>query len=326
MIRTHRCIICTARDADSSRPFVGSPVIKHLQPYRFVDAVARAGSIRAAAETLAITPSALNRRILALEDELGVPIFERLPRGVRLSTAGEVLIHHIRTQLSEMARVRSQIADLSGVRRGHVSIACSQALLPVFLPEQVAVYRREHPGVSFGIHLRDRAAAEQALVEHAADLALVFEPVRLSDFQTLATVRQQVHVLMPADHPLAAREVVRLRECLQYPIALPTARYGVRHLLEAATLRSSLKLQPVVESDSFEFLRNHAIAGDLVTFQIPIGLAPPRERHGMAVRPLDERDAPVGTLYFGQLRGRSLPVAAARFASQVIGVLQTRYG
>jgi DNA-binding transcriptional LysR family regulator len=132
-----------------------------LQPLQFVDAIARAGSIRKAAEGLAITSTALNRRLLALEEELGVPIFERLPRGVRLSTAGELLIHHLRSQAADFEKLKGQLADLRGERRGHVSIACSQAFLPYFLPEQIGRYRREHPGVSFGVRVRDRAAAER---------------------------------------------------------------------------------------------------------------------------------------------------------------------
>jgi DNA-binding transcriptional LysR family regulator len=300
--------------------------MRHLQSLRFVEAVARSGSIRGAAESLAITPSALNRRILALEEELGVPIFERLPRGVRLSAAGELLIQTIRAHVSDFERLRSQIADLSGVRRGHVAIACSQALLPHFLPEQIAAYRAEHPGVTFGVYLRDRAAAEQALIEHDADLALVFEPVRMADFEVLSAVRQQMHAVLAPGHPLAARETLRLRDCLQYPVALPALRYGVRHLLEAAVRRSSLQLDPVIESDSFEFLRNSAQSESIVSFQIPIGLALQDPDAGYVARPIDVRDVAVGSLYFGQLRSRSLPVAAARFADRVAAVLQARFG
>jgi len=297
-----------------------------LKPFTYVDAVARAGSIRSAAETLAITPSALNRRILALEDELGVQIFERLPRGVRLSTAGEILIQHIRMQSSDMERVRSQIADLTGERRGHVSIACSQALLPYFLPAQIAAYRAVHPGVTFGVSLRDRAAAESALTDHSADLALVFEPVRLTEFRTLMTVRQRIHGVMSADHPLAAMNPLRLRDCVEYPVALPTISYGVRHLLETALINSSLSLNPVVESDSFEFLRNYAANESIVSFQIPIGLDQQNAAsQGFVIRPLDERDAPAGTLYVGQLKSRTLPVAAARFADQICRYLQENY-
>ncbi len=298
-----------------------------LKPFTYVDAVARAGSIRSAAETLAITPSALNRRILAIEDELGVQIFERRPRGVRLSTAGEILIQHIRMQSSDMERVRSQIADLSGERRGHVSIACSQALLPYFLPDQIATYRAHHPGVTFAVSLRDRAAAESALTDHSADLALVFEPVRLTEFRTLLTVRQRIHGVMSAGHPLAAASPLRLRECVNYPVALPTASYGVRHLLETALINSSLSLNPVIESDSFEFLRNYAANESIISFQIPIGLnQASAAAQGLVMRPLDERDAPAGSLYVGQLKSRTVPVAAARVADQICRHLQEHPG
>ncbi|MDF2368459.1 LysR family transcriptional regulator [Sneathiella sp.] len=299
--------------------------MKHLTTIRYIDTVARIGSIRKAAEVLAITSTALNRRILAIEEELGVPIFERLPRGVRLNSAGEILVHHIRNQLSDMERVKSQIADLSGIRRGHVSIACSQALLPYFLPQQIAIYRKEHPAVTFGVYLRDRAAAEQALVDHTADLALVFEPVRLAEFQTILTVRQQVYGVMSDSHPLASHETLRLRDCLRYPIALPTSPYGVRYLMELALVDSPIVLDPVIESDSFEFLRNHTLAEGVISFQIPIGLSVEDIPKGSVVRPIDLRDVPAGLIYIGQLRGRTLPVAVARFADQITKALQLRY-
>ncbi|MGB0671589.1 MAG: LysR family transcriptional regulator [Rhodospirillales bacterium] len=291
--------------------------MRHLMPLRYVDAVAKAGSIRKAAETLAITSTALNRRILAMEEELGVPIFERYARGVRLTAAGEVLIHHVRNQLADIERVKSQIADLTGVRRGHVAIASSQALLPFFLPEQIALYRQAHRAVTFDVLGRDRAAAEQALIDISADLALVFEPVRMSEFQILLTIRQPVHAVMRWDHPLAELDRVRLRDCLRFPVAMPTLPYGVRHLMELAVRRTSLDLQPVVESDSFDFLRHMAREENLVSFQLPIGLPPGDGDEGIVHRPVDHRDVPEGFLYFGQLRDRTLPVAAARFAIQM---------
>ncbi|MCJ7995331.1 LysR family transcriptional regulator [Rhizobium cremeum] len=299
--------------------------MRYLSSIRYIDAVVKAGSIRAAAETLAITSTALNRRILSMEEELGAPIFERLPHGVRLSAAGEIYIHHIRNQLSDMERVKSQIADLSGVRRGHVSIACSQALLPYFLPTQIALYRREHPNVTFAVHLRDREAAERALVDHSADLAIVFEPVRLTDFMTLMRVRQPVHVVMAPDHPLADRETVRLADCLAFPISLPTTPYGVRHLIDIAVRTASLRIEPVIQSDNFEFLRNHAVAENILSFQIPIGFADQTSTGSMTSRPLDSRDVPAGILYLGQLKGRTLPVAAARFAAQLTSALAAQF-
>lgn len=300
--------------------------MRHLVPLKYVDVVAKAGSIRKAAEMLSITSTALNRRILALEDELGVPIFERLPRGVRLSTAGELLLFHIRGQVSDIAKLQSQIADLMGERRGHVAIACSQALLPYFLPEQIAAYRAEHSAVTFSVALRDRAAAEQALVDHSADLALVFEPVRLGEIQVLASVPQPVCGVMRSDHPLAAREFLRLGDLAGYPVGLPTQPYGVRHLIDLALARSSVELDIAIQSDSFEFLRNYPLREAMVSFQIPIGLPTTRDLDGMSVRQIDRRDVPAGRLYLCQLKNRALPVAAAKIALQLEGAMVQRFG
>jgi len=299
--------------------------MRMFQTFQYIDTVARVGSIRSAAEALAITSSALNRRILAFEEELGVPIFERLPRGVRLNAAGEILINHIRGQIHDLERVRSQIADLTGVRRGHVNVACSQALVPYFLPRQIAAYRKEFPDVTFGVLVRDRKTAEEALMDFSADLALVFEPVRFADFYAVLRVKQPVHGVMRAGHPLAEHEVLRLRDCNTYPLALPSAPYGVRALLEMGMERSTLKVAPTVESDSFEFLRSIARVSDAIALQIPIGLPAHRLDTDIVHRPVDGRDIPEGLLYMGQLRGRALPVAAARFVDQLSSEFSRNY-
>ena len=81
--------------------------MRHMETFRLIEAVARAGSIRKAAEDAGLTASALNRRISKFEDEFGAQIFERLSRGVRLNPAGELILQHYRSQRSDMARVQS---------------------------------------------------------------------------------------------------------------------------------------------------------------------------------------------------------------------------
>lgn len=299
--------------------------MRTLLPLRYFDAVARAGSIRKAAETLAITSSALNRRILAMEEDLGAELFERLPNGVRLSAAGEIYLHHARMQLSDIERVKSQIADLGGIRRGHVAVACSQALLTSFLPQQIAQYREEFPAVTFSVNLRDRDQAEAALTNLSADLALVYEPVRMNDFHILLQAHQPLYALMRNDHPLAQKPEIRLIDCLNYPIALPTTAYGVRHLLELALRHNPATLEPAIESDSFEFLRQQTICSDLLSFQIAVGLPQEAAELGLITREIPSRDVPQGSLYLGQLRGRTLSVAAAKFANQLVQSLEQRF-
>lgn len=290
--------------------------MRHLETFRLIDAVARAGSMRKASEDANITASALNRRIRRLEAELGFEVFERAPGGVRLNPAGELLLHHYREVRSDLARVQSQVADLSGERRGHVSLACSQAVLPYFLPEQIARYRRDHEGVTFSVTVRDRAQAEQELASYASDLALVFEPVYLVDFEVLFILPQRVHVVMAADHPMAGQEEIRLSDCLDAKHVAPSKMYGVRHLLDFAARRRSREFRPVVETESFDLIRHYVLHENAIGFQIPIGLQD-RGDGALVFRPVAERDMLAGGLILGQRRGRTLPVASARFAMQL---------
>ncbi|MCH2166970.1 MAG: LysR family transcriptional regulator [Oceanicola sp.] len=299
--------------------------MRHLKDFEFIEGVVRAGSIRKASEDMNITASALNRRINKFEEEFGYEIFERLPRGVRLNPAGEMLMQHIRTQNSDFARLKSQVADLSGVRRGHVSIACSQALLPYFLPREIARYRSEHPGVTFSVNARDRVAAERELAEFASDLVLVFEPLTMVDFEVIHASTQPIHVVMRADHPLAQDDQVRLGDALQFPHVAPSDKYAVRVLMDHAVRRlSSAKINPLIESDSYDFMRHYGTNEDLISFQFPIGLSLTPET-GLVSRPLSERDVAPGNLFLGQLRGRTLPVASARFVRELVRKLNVLY-
>lgn len=296
--------------------------MRHLKDFEFIEGVLRAGSIRKASEDMHITASALNRRINRFEDEFGYEIFERLPRGVRLNPAGELLLHHIRAQRSDFARLKSQVADLSGERRGHVSIACSQALLPYFLPREIARYRSAHPGVTFSVNARDRVAAERELSEFASDIALVFEPLTMVDFEVVHAIAQPIHAVMRAEHPLANQQEIRLRDALDFPHVAPSETFAVRVLLDDAARRlSSGKINPLVESESFDFMRHYGEWEDMISFQFPIGLdlSP---TSNLVARPLAVRDVAPGNLLLGQLRGRTLPVASARFMRDLTSALR----
>ena len=300
--------------------------MKHLRIMRYVDEVARTGSIRKAADHLNVTASAVNRRITDLEEELGAPLFERRPRGVRLTAAGEVFVHYLREQDSDVERMRSQIEELKGMRRGTVRIACSQALALDFLPREIAEFHTRHPLVSFEVKVLDHERAMTALAAYEVDLVLVFRPPFLPNFQPLMTLEQRIVAVMSADHPLAARPTIRLRDCANYPVALPERSLGGRQLLDQVSARSGLAFKLVAESNSFEFLRGLVTHANLISFQIRIGTMPENNRLGLVARDIDDRDVPHANLVLGQLRARNLPIPAAVFAEKLVRVLETMRG
>ncbi|MEO3387304.1 LysR family transcriptional regulator [Mesorhizobium sp. CAU 1741] len=298
--------------------------MKHLKTLQCIGDVAKSGSIRKSAERLSITPSALTRKIQDFEAELGTSIFERMPQGMRLNPAGELVLRHIRDQLSDFDRLRSQIADLSGVRRGHVSIAASQAFAHGLIPDEIASYRAHHPLVSFTVLVRDHMHAVEAVSSFDADVALVIAPPPAPEFQPLLVLFQPLCALMSADHPLAASQTVRLRDCLRHPIAMPGPSLAIRHLLQAAIVRAALPVNTVIESDSFEVLRSYAGGGEVISFQIRAGI--PQGSGNLIAREIDQRDMPPTQLVLGQLRGRSLSVAASKFVDQISNSLHSQYG
>lgn len=298
--------------------------MRHLKVLQCIRDVAESGSIRRSAERLAITPSALTRRIQDFEQELGTTLFERLPQGMRLNPAGELLLRHIRDQFADFDRLRSQIADLSGVRRGHVAVACSQAFAHELIPNEIEAYRTQHPLVSFTVLVRDHAYAIEALTAFEADVAVVLQPPPAPELHMLQMLSQPLCALMGAHHPLAGRGTVRLRDCLLYPLAMPGPGLAIHHLLKGAIVRASMPVRIAVESDSFEVLRSYAARENVISFQIRAGM--PSVGSDLVACEIDGRDLPHAQVVLGQLQGRRLSIAAAKFVDQMMRSLNSRYG
>lgn len=289
--------------------------MRHLQIYRFIADVAKRGSVRKAAEQLHITPSALTRKIQDFEEELGTPIFERLPQGMRLTAAGELLLAHIRDQSADFERLRTELADLEGVRRGHVSMACAQAFVDSVLPDEIAAYRAQFPQVSFSVDVRDNRLGINALVNYEADLALLINPPSTADVRELLVKKQPLCAVVSKTHPLARMKTVRLKDCCEHPVAMPSQSLAIRALVDQPIYALGLNPKVMVESDSLEFLRGFVLRESAVTFQPLTGV--PQGDGRVCARPIDVRDLAHIRVVLAQLKGRTLSIAAEKFAEQL---------
>jgi hypothetical protein len=140
------------------------------------------------------------------------------------------------------------------------------------------------------------------------------------------SLEQRVVAVMSADHALARRPTIRLRDCAAYPVALPERSLGGRQLLDEVCARSALTFKLAAESNSFEFLRGLVTHANLISFQIRIGTMPDNNKLGLVARDIDDRDIPRANLVLGQLRARNLPIPAAVFAERLVRALEAMRG
>ncbi len=300
--------------ASSPTDPTSSPPVRVHPPalLAYLDAVARAGSIRKAAESLHVASTALNRRILNLEDELGTPLFERLPQGVRLTAAGEIFMNYVRNSLHELGSAVSQIEQLRGLVRGQVQLAAAESVTSELLPGVIARFQVRHPGVRF----RVRSGGTDALLAHLladdADLMLAHDPPPDDALQRLAEVPQPMYALLRKDHPLAQRASIRLADCAPHPVALGEESFGGRRLIEQVMQSARLKLDVALVASSVQAMAAYTRHTGAISFQYEVGTRHEVAR-GLVALPLTDRPLARSRLVLAARRGRSLPIAAMRF-------------
>jgi DNA-binding transcriptional LysR family regulator len=229
----------------------------HGRLLRYLDEVVRCGSIRKAAARLNVASSAINRQLLALEDELGTPIFERMPRGLRLTTAGEILVGHIRETLRGHERALGRIEGLKGLVRGEVTIATMGGLATGMLADVIREFRVQHPAIKLTARVLPRDAIVAAVLAGEADLGLGYNLPANARLRVAGEFQRPLGAVVAPAHPLAGRASVTFAECLEYPLVLADRGMTLRDAVELL-VPPDTDLRPVVETNALELMKSLA--------------------------------------------------------------------
>ena len=279
----------------------------HAAALLYFDAVRRAGSIREAARRLNVASSAVNRQILNLEAEVGVPLFERLPGGIKLTSAGEAIARHVLVVLQDLDRARSDIEGLKGARVGHVAIAAVEGVCGALLPDVIRLLRARTPRVTVAAESMGSFAIPKALLDGDVDIGVAFALPRHAELRQVALARFRLGAIMAADHPLAGRSKVSLSKCFDYPVIMPMGDLSIGQLLAPAMARLSRNVDPIIRSSSIDLMHELAERGIGIAFQTRVGI----ERHILEGRlvhvPLDAGGPIWSDLGVYVRAGRALP-------------------
>lgn len=296
----------------------------HAAGLSYFDAVRRAGSIRAAARKLNVASSAVNRQILKLEEEVGTPLFERLPGGLKLTAAGEAMARHVIVVLQDLERARSDIAGLKGARVGHVTIATVEGVCGAVLPEVICRLRERAPRVTISVETMGSFAIPKAIAEGTADVGLAFALPRHPELRQVALARFRLGVMMAPDHPLAGRSTVSFPACLDYPIILATPDLSINQLLSPVISRLMRPVEPVITANSIELMRELAERGVGLAFQTRLGVERLLRDGRLVHIPIDAGGPVWSDLGLYIRAGRSLPATLDLFLQITAAELSAR--
>jgi DNA-binding transcriptional LysR family regulator len=288
----------------------------HAAALHYFDAVRRAGSIRAAARRLNVASSAVNRQILSLEAEIGMPLFDRLPAGLKLTAAGEILAAHVITVLRDAERAASHLDALHGLRAGSVELVTLEGLCHRIVPRAIAALAAHAPRVNIGVDILSTEAIPQAVAHGDAHLGLAFEVRPRPELRRLAHYR--LGAVVAPSSPLAGRSSVTLNDCRDYPAVLPKRNFANRSQLHAVLFEAGLSDQGHYEAGSIELIKELVLLGLGVAFMTRVGLETELDAGRLVHVPLRRgRTAITSELGLFARADSALPFAAEVFSQDV---------
>jgi DNA-binding transcriptional LysR family regulator len=289
----------------------------HSKLVQYIDQIARCGSIRKAAEHLNVSSSSINRQIIAYEETLGQMIFERLPRGVRLTAAGEMLVEHIRCTLKEHDKLLGRFGDMRGLRRTRVSVVTLEALTVDVIAHVANRFLQRYPFTKVQV---DSVPADQiasSVIEGRALLGLGFDLEAKPNTRQLCRVPCSLGVVLSPQHPLAKNVMLRLSDCIGHAFALPSHPLNLRTILERMLAAAKISLHPVVETNSINLLKSLASMSNVATFLTRADVEMERLNGTLVFIPLIGGRAEFQALTLIQRESAPLPPAVALFAEEL---------
>ena len=234
------------------------------QLHTFLEIV-RLKSFSKAAQTCYRTQPAISAQVRQLEQELNARLFERFGSRISLTTAGRVLAEYAERILDSRRRLQDAINELEHSPRGELIIAASEATCIYVLPVVFSEFSRRFPNVQLLVERAFGSRVSEALMDNLADFGFTQLPVADRKLQVVKIHSDEIKLIVPMGHPLAALPSAAASDVVPYPLLLPkygTTRARLNEWLELV----EDNLRVAMELDATELLKRFVMAGMGVSF------------------------------------------------------------
>jgi DNA-binding transcriptional LysR family regulator len=221
-------------------------------------------SFRKAAEDLYLTQPAVSLQIKALEEELGVALFDRSGSQVRLTPAGKALLEYAEQSSRLLLEARHAVAAFSGTQSGALTLGASTTIAQYVLPRLLGEFSTAHPRVSPTLTSGNTEEIVNAVEEKRIALGFIEGPPRSRDLVLRPFLEDELVLLAPAAHEWAERTQIAPEDLGHAPLLMRERGSGTRHIIELALERHHIRrstLNVVMELDSTEAIKSAVEAG-----------------------------------------------------------------
>ena len=224
-------------------------------------AIAETGSLTASARRLHISQPALSRELRTFETRLGVTLFERHAKGMRLTQAGEVLRRYAQRLFELEAAAEAAMREIAGARLGRLSIGASNTIGTYVLPSVLAAFRRQHPEVQVSLFVGNTEQVSQGVGDMRFMLGFIEGPLHLKGLRCVTFQHDEIVPVASPDHPLFAKPRLAPGDLSGQPLLMRERGSGTRELIAERLRRHHIVEGGAMEFGSTEALKRAAVHG-----------------------------------------------------------------
>jgi DNA-binding transcriptional LysR family regulator len=239
-----------------------------LEQLRVFVAVAECEHVTRAAETLRLTQSAVSAAIAALENRYGVSLFDRVGRRIELNAEGRLFLTEARAVLARAAAAELALSEMSGLKRGTLSVHASQTIASYWLPPRLVAFHRDYPQIEVKLAVGNTAQTAKAVIDGTAELGFVEGRVDDPALQQSMIDQDRLAIVVGATHPWAHKKRLSERDLTEGDWVLRERGSGTRSEFEAALADKGIApeaLKIVLELPTNEAVRAAVESGSGVT-------------------------------------------------------------
>ena len=279
--------------------------------------VSEKGSFSAAAQALHMTQPAVTMQVQSLEEYFGTKLFNRSTKRIELSEAGRALMPFARRSIELIRDTDLAMSKFTHMLQGRLQLGASLTIGEYVLPRMLGPFGQQYPHITISMKVMNTTQILEEITNHQLNFGLIEAPVQHPDMQIEAVMKDELKLIVPANHPLSEYAVVSLKEVLKYPFIVREQGSGTRQVMEEQFARKNIDIQSVrtvMELGSTGAIKSAVEAGLGIAI-----LSPSSVKHEVTlglVKIVDIEDCSFERQFYSiYLKSALLPISAVTFLS-----------